>query len=69
MKVRCRAAEFAERMQRLHHAGALRPAAAHAGGQRDHGQFAARERGQAGFAQFLCRRRGGVQHVARPARP
>ena len=32
--------QFAERMQRLHHPGALRPAAARAGGQRHHGHLA-----------------------------
>ncbi len=37
-----RAAEFAERMQRLDHARALRPTAACAGGQRNHGDFALR---------------------------
>ena len=58
-----RAVEFAERMQRLHHARALRPAAAHAGGERDHGEFAAREGGEAGFAKFLRQRRGGVQDI------
>ena len=58
-----RAGEFAERMQRFHHARALRPAAAHAGGQRDHGEFAARDRGETGFTKFLCRRLRGIQHI------
>ena len=44
------AAQFAEGMQRLHHAGALGPAAAHARGQRHDGQFAPGKRGEAGFA-------------------
>jgi hypothetical protein len=37
------AAQLAEWVQRLHHAGALRPAAAHARGQGDHGQLASRQ--------------------------
>ncbi len=50
-------------MQRFDHAGALRPAAARAGGQRDHGQFATRQGGQAGPAQFLRQRLGGIQDI------
>ena len=43
-KVRCRPPSLAERMQRLDHARALRPAAADAGGERDDRDFACAQR-------------------------
>ena len=52
-----------ERMQRLDHAGALRPAAAHAGGQRHHGRLAAPQRLEAGLGVFAGDAAPGVGHV------
>jgi hypothetical protein len=57
-------AEFAERMQRLDRARALRPAAARARRQRDHGHFTRRQRGHARFQIFLRQLARGVEHVA-----
>src|SRR5688572_25141278 len=44
-------AKFAERVQCLHHTRALGPAAAGAGGQRDHGHSTALERGKPSTAK------------------
>ena len=63
------AAQFGERMQRLHHARALRPAAADSRRQRDDRDLPVRKR----LSRPSCRMLVGqpvhaVQHVARLAR-
>ena len=66
MKLRCRPPKLAERIERLHHARALRPAAARAAGERNHGHRPARQRLHADLAISLRKPVVGVQHVARP---
>ena len=66
MNVRCLPRKLAERMQALHHAGALRPAAAAAGRQRDHGQLAVLQGVEPTLPKAVRQRVRGMHHVVGP---
>ena len=59
------AAQLRERVERLHHAGPLGPAASHAARQGDHGHGAGRQRVHARLAITLRQPVSGVQQVVR----
>ena len=59
------AAQLRERVERLHHAGPLGPAASHAARQRDHGHGAGRQRVHARLAVMLGQRARGIQEIVR----